>query len=689
MGKKDKRDHRHKRKKDSHKHKSRHRSPSTSSTSSEEWVEKAASQKLPDSPKVRDEWMSMDTCFSGKTRKELNDEKKKDSDKSGERVNILDQLGQSSRELNPFWKNGGTGLPSECETRKTTVSSGVGDNGVHWLRKSLERAKEKADEEGRSLDDVISERWGSLDEFNRALKDAEKNDQKQSYSRYDSDKNSDRYRHRHGNDRHRHEYNDRHRHEYNDRHDTNKKRLNFKKPDEDSYSSSKTYKNYESQSSRRNWRKPSSSTSSIQDSESKDRKDVMPSQNLQSNNDEEDRATVSCDSSESDVKILSLNELNHLYAAVLRAELTGNTQLARKFESEAKIHKQRRKNALKNKEIRDDSANKVVILTETDSRGFTRPVQSLESGNHSRKRKTETHEGQTRVRYFADDDKYSLKDMFEREKYNAVDDDQSTFIKLVAKETQDDMDVEGVFDQARMGESSKDENKKRAKLIKQHIALEKSVENCRWCIDGKMMEECLVLSKSKVYVAAPTSQSLTERHCLIIPYNHISCGTLLDEDVWEEIMELRKKMVQKLEEDDEDIIFFEIANNLHKHPHMVLHCVPVPKECGDTAPIYFKKAIMECETEWSNNKKVVDLAGRDVRKAVPKGLPYFSVDFGMQSGYAHVIEDNRLFPTNFGQEIIGGMLDLDHTIWRKPRRDLSENIIKKVELIKKLFEDDS
>lgn len=58
---------------------------------------------------------------------------------------------------------------------------------------------------------------------------------------------------------------------------------------------------------------------------------------------------------------------------------------------------------------------------------------------------------------------------------------------------------------------------------------------------------------------------------------------------------------------------------------------------------------MECETEWSNNKKVVDLAGRDVRKAVPKGLPYFFVDFGMQSGYAHVIEDNRLFPTNFGQ----------------------------------------
>lgn len=76
---------------------------------------------------------------------------------------------------------------------------------------------------------------------------------------------------------------------------------------------------------------------------------------------------------------------------------------------------------------------------------------------------------------------------------------QSFIFCGLSKETQDDMDVEGVFDQARMGENSKDEDKKRAKLIKQHIALEKSVENCRWCIDSKtIMEECIVLSKSKV-----------------------------------------------------------------------------------------------------------------------------------------------------------------------------------------------
>lgn len=41
-------------------------------------------------------------------------------------------------------------------------------------------------------------------------------------------------------------------------------------------------------------------------------------------------------------------------------------------------------------------------------------------------------------------------------------------------------------------------------------------------------------------------------------------------------------------EDDRDVIFYESAKNLNKFPHMVLNCVPVPKEVGDDAPIYFK-----------------------------------------------------------------------------------------------------
>lgn len=45
----------------------------------------------------------------------------------------------------------------------------------------------------------------------------------------------------------------------------------------------------------------------------------------------------------------------------------------------------------------------------------------------------------------------------------------------------------------------------------------------------------------------------------------------------------------------------------------------------------------------------MDLSGKDVRRAVPKGLPYFAVDFGLDSGFAHVIEDEKMFPKNFAQ----------------------------------------
>ncbi|CAG7825449.1 unnamed protein product, partial [Allacma fusca] len=48
---------------------------------------------------------------------------------------------------------------------------------------------------------------------------------------------------------------------------------------------------------------------------------------------------------------------------------------------------------------------------------------------------------------------------------------------------------------------------------------------------------------------------------------------------------------------------FESALFLKKHPHMYLECVPMPKETGELTPIYFEKAIQECETEWSQNKK--------------------------------------------------------------------------------------
>ncbi|XP_037082378.1 LOW QUALITY PROTEIN: CWF19-like protein 2 homolog [Pollicipes pollicipes] len=152
----------------------------------------------------------------------------------------------------------------------------------------------------------------------------------------------------------------------------------------------------------------------------------------------------------------------------------------------------------------------------------------------------------------------------------------------------------------------------------------------------------------------------------------------LDEDAWEEVQRFRAALVAMFATMEQDVVFFESAVKLRTYPHAVLQAVPVPAESGDLAPIYFKKALEESETEWSQNKKVVDLRGRDVRRAVPKGLPYFFVDFGLQPGFAHVVEDEELFPATFAEEVIGGMLELEPSAWRRSRNESLDEQRKKV-----------
>ena len=40
--------------------------------------------------------------------------------------------------------------------------------------------------------------------------------------------------------------------------------------------------------------------------------------------------------------------------------------------------------------------------------------------------------------------------------------------------------------------------------------------------------------------------------------------------------------------EDQDCVFIECSRQLKRHPHMVIECIPLDRELGDMAPIYFK-----------------------------------------------------------------------------------------------------
>ncbi|KAJ1350457.1 hypothetical protein KIN20_006250 [Parelaphostrongylus tenuis] len=214
------------------------------------------------------------------------------------------------------------------------------------------------------------------------------------------------------------------------------------------------------------------------------------------------------------------------------------------------------------------------------------------------------------------------------------------------------------------GYEEKDRRRNMNQIRKNHQLLEHSLNDCVRCLtSAKIAKHAVVAVGIHTYLAVVEWDGLDEQHCLIVPTEHACSSIQLDENVWDEMRIWRKGLVAMWREIGDDCLFLEMSRNVAHGAHLVIECVPVPVEIGETAPIYFKKAIMECEEVYADNKKLIEI--KDLRRQIPRNFSYFAVDFGLKNGYAHVIENVQSFPSSFAHEIIAGMLDLPPNKWRK------------------------
>ena len=145
---------------------------------------------------------------------------------------------------------------------------------------------------------------------------------------------------------------------------------------------------------------------------------------------------------------------------------------------------------------------------------------------------------------------------------------------------------------AKKRSEDQDLKQERDKAIAEHREMTKTLDDCRSCFDGAEFKKHLMVSIGKsCYISLPSHTSLTEDHCRIVPMSHITSGTLLDENVFEEMQAFRKALCNMFESEDRDCVFYEIATGLKKHPHMVLECVPLPKEAGELVRIFVESQI--------------------------------------------------------------------------------------------------
>ncbi|XP_036113804.1 CWF19-like protein 2 isoform X2 [Molossus molossus] len=696
----------------------------SSSSSENEWVEAIPSQtpgkekawklkgekseKEGDNQSIRrDEWMAVD-FMSVKTvsSSSLKAEKETIKKIEQEKIQALEQSRLLERELNPYWKDGGTGLPPEdCNMSSVTKVSVIEDGGLSWLTKSYQRMKEQAEKQNRSFEDIVAERYGSVEIFQLKLEEAEKTAfmkedcrrerwRKPTYS--DKAQSSEEGRksnlkkyYKSSRDRRNSTDITKAKDKFSGDEKDNKSgssetcrkdsssrqnqefsslgnlRTKFKRPSDDELSFYRKGRNFEPSSSssalvaqgsvhygfrkptenskeslswspyderegerKHSTRKPLETGCSVEYQHiSEDARQISQDESLRDDSLNKERlqdtksSVAGCRAEDEPIHILSVDEKNKLGAKIIKAEMMGNMELAEQLKAQlekANKFKETITQISSKKSGVETEDQQEVVLVRTDQSGRVWPVNTpgkpLESkGGRRRRQMASTHEEKERVRYFHDDDNLNLNDLVKNEKMGTAENQNKLFMRMA----------------------------------------------------------------SKVYLCLPNFRSLTEGHCLIVPLQHHRAATLLDEDIWEEIQMFRKSLVKMFEDKGLYCIFLETNMNMKKQYHMVYECIPLPKEVADMAPIYFKKAIMESDEEWSMNKKLIDLSSKDIRKSVPRGLPYFSVDFGLQGGFAHVIEDQHKFPRYFGKEIIGGMLDIEPRLWRKGIRESFEDQRKK------------
>ncbi|KAF4633815.1 hypothetical protein G7Y89_g4297 [Cudoniella acicularis] len=196
---------------------------------------------------------------------------------------------------------------------------------------------------------------------------------------------------------------------------------------------------------------------------------------------------------------------------------------------------------------------------------------------------------------------------------------------------------------------------------------------------------------TRVYLTLPTEPELSEGGAVIVPIQHRTNLLECDDDEWEEIRNFMKCLTRMYHDQGLDVVFYENAAAPQRKMHAAMQVVPLPYSLGDTAPAFFKEAILSSDEEWTQHKKLIDTAARAreglgklaFRRSIAKEMPYFHAWFEIDGGLGHIVEDSNRWPRGdlFAREIIGGMLDIEPDVIKRQGRWIRGD--KRVEPFKK------
>ncbi|KAJ9145805.1 hypothetical protein P3X46_028140 [Hevea brasiliensis] len=595
------------------------------------------------------------------TRKEMGlDWMLRPADKSDGRpaVNVDDQPEKppvqemnrvNPRELNPYLKDNGSGYPDDAEEKRAgghrlPSSSLVGDGGASWRLKALKRAKEQAAREGRKLDEVVEERWGSLGLLAvsavsqtaapaRAHLQAIKTRQRGLVGEHqtDADGQSERAVEKNAGRDYLKDVSVRHPEMRAPKvHDS----LSWGKRKSQNVSAKDAGLINAAVSSLNKFADDGSFMSKLLSQQNNDLPDSVGSHINQDEN--VDASFEMKRPGEGITVVKEASSANQLAAKALQLRMKGKHEEADKLMQEAE--------KIKVKQSSGENSSRPQNIRSTNSYDI--------QGISARKKED-------------DADKHLAQKIIQNKQYS------------LSGRADDEYDFEdGPGQKSRRKGVGNDPKSKEKSVLAKRILTQQ--ERCLFCFENPNRPKHLVVSIANfTYLMLPQWQSVVPGHCCILPMQHESATRIVDNNVWEEIRNFKKCLMMMFAQQDKDLVFLETVMGLaQQRRHCLIECIPLPREIAKQAPLYFKKAIDEAEDEWSqhNAKKLIDTSVKGLRGSIPKDFPYFHVEFGLNKGFVHVIDDETQFKSSLGLNVIRGMLRLpEEDMFRRRRHESVES----------------
>ncbi|KAK6958445.1 hypothetical protein Daesc_001246 [Daldinia eschscholtzii] len=306
------------------------------------------------------------------------------------------------------------------------------------------------------------------------------------------------------------------------------------------------------------------------------------------------------------------------------------------------------------------------------------------AGTRGEAKAVETKRGRERGTVEQNDD-MSIEDMIreERRTRGQAGGEGLRLAERIAKDAKFDDDLEYMDENAEKlaKRVQKSEINLKNQAVGEFQRVNKILDKCQLCHHEDTNQPPIapiVSLATRVYLTLPTEPELSEGGAVIVPIQHRTNLLECDDDEWEEIRNFMKCLTRMYHEQGREVIFYENAAAPHRHMHAAMQAVPIPYDLGDTAPAFFKEAMLTTDEEWSQHKKIIDTGKRAregmgklaFRRSIAKEMPYFHAWFTLDGGLGHVVEDSNRWPRGdlFAREILGGMLDAEPDVIKKQGR---------------------